>query len=1265
MAKAEFSCMRFAALLAVILLLVTLGALVSMARATELGQCGTNQEGEDECTECASLGDGFSQHSPAFESTAELDVFKKALLGDPLITLQESLATDSGEQSCGCGEPFGKIGMRNPAAVYCEELGYEYRIEETADGQRGVCVMPNSEELDEWRFYEGEVGQEFSYCARKGWATAKLDADTIATECTTCILPDGSHKTVSELLNLSEKSQVGVMRLNDSRMFTATVNGGPLSRSYVGQPPPPSFDWRNYNGQNWMTSVKNQGGCGSCWAFSAVGIVEPVYNIFTNNPNLDLNLAEQYLVSDCYNEPGGYGNCRGGDPASALCYIRDQGITDEDCFPYIASNCPCSNRCSDWSSRLTKIDETGDVPSAMIKQQLIEKGPLSVAMGIGSDFGGYWDNGIYRCNNDNDANHAVVIAGYNDAGGYWIVKNSWGASWNGNGYFNVGYGECWIENYVRYALLNDTTPPTVEILSPENGTWFDSEPVNVTFYPWDNQDSELDYRIFVDASEVANGMAASGANKTVNLGILPECNHTIRVNVTDGMGLQGFATVTVHVDLTPPQVNILAPANDSWFDGQSFNLTFQAWDNKAAVINYSIFNGEVKIANGTAVNGTITNITINTTALGDCNHVIRVNVSDTVEQKNWSSILIHIDLTPPVVEILASVNGTWFDSEPVNVTFQLCDNKATALNYSVLVDGEEKANGTAANCSIVEVNLSYLPECDHIVRVTATDYVGKTSFSEVVVHVDLTPPTVEILSPANDSWLDSAPFNFSFLPQDNKATLLDYSIFDGETTVANGTAANGTIKIVVLDPTALGNCDHMLRVIVTDKAGKANSSSITVHIDLTPPSVAILAPANDSWFDSEPFNFSFYALDNKAETLDYALFDNGVEIENGTAANGSITTRSINPLALGECNHVLRVNVTDSVGEMNFSSITIHVDTTPPTVEILSPVNGMWLDSADVNVTFLPCDNKAATLTYAIYVDGNERANGTAANCSTQDVNIGVLPECDHVVMVAVRDTIGKTDSTAVLVHVDLTPPTIEIVSPTNGTCFDSEPVNVSFRLWDNKASVLNYSFFLDGLEVENGTLANGSEREVTLGMLVECEHTILITATDVIGWEDAIQITIHVDLTPPTIEMLAPSEGAIYRKACVPLNFVAEDSGICPCGIAARYYALDGGAPVNITGNTTIGGLVPCNHAVMLYIVDGGGKQNATSVNFTAHPGDISGDGRVNIYDLQRLAWSFNTRPGHSKWNPDADLNCDNVVNIFELQILAWTFNNNYNVMC
>jgi len=371
--------------------------------------------------------------------------------------------------------------MANPAATYCKELGYEYRITQTNKGEEGICVFPDGGECEEWKFLAGKCGRERSYCAKQGLdLVTKTDGkNPLSREYAECVNGKQEVGAASELMGLSEKATRSSIPVLGSEP--------PPEQEPVTGTPPSSFDWRNEAGYDWMTSVKNQGSCGSCWAFSAAGVVEGAYNVDSGNPDLDLDLSEEYLVSDCYTI-GSYGNCCGGYHVDALEFIRDSGIPDESCMSYVdqdsctcdsgcESNCTystggacsdatCSDRCADWQARAVTINTVAPVPSGQIKQYLVDKGPLSVAMGVGSSYGGGFDaQGVYRCTDDYGANHAVVIAGYSDAGGYWIVKNSWGV-WNGDGYFKVGYGECAIETWVYYVDTPASAPSPTPTPTP-------------------------------------------------------------------------------------------------------------------------------------------------------------------------------------------------------------------------------------------------------------------------------------------------------------------------------------------------------------------------------------------------------------------------------------------------------------------------------------------------------------------------------------------------------------------------------------------------------------------------------------------------------------------------------------------------------------------------------------------------------------------------------------------------------------------------------
>jgi len=421
------------------------------------------------------LGAGFSgTQQEALDNYAQTGKWANTWSG----AASDDLASNDIALSCGGNGP----GMANPAAVYCRELGYQYRIADTDEGQSGVCIFPGGGECDEWQFLQGKCGQAYSYCARQGYdSITKTDGkDPFSREYSVCVRGQQNIGAATELMGLSQEATRGTFPVAQSPSLPEQ------GVSTVGAPP--SFDWRNYSGQDWMTPVKNQGSCGSCWAFSAVGVVEAIYNIASNDPDLDLDLSEDYLVSDCL-----WGNsCCGGWMATAFSFIRNDGVPDETCLPYVDqysctcgggtcdSNCTyigsgicsdatCSDRCSDWQNRLLTIDATGDVSSSpsAIKQSVVDTGPLSVAMGIGSTYGGYFDGDIYRCTNDLGVNHGVIVAGYDDAGGYWIVKNSWGSGWNGDGYFKVGYGECAIEQIAVYADVDsdsdgDGVPDSVD-----------------------------------------------------------------------------------------------------------------------------------------------------------------------------------------------------------------------------------------------------------------------------------------------------------------------------------------------------------------------------------------------------------------------------------------------------------------------------------------------------------------------------------------------------------------------------------------------------------------------------------------------------------------------------------------------------------------------------------------------------------------------------------------------------------------------------------
>ncbi len=225
---------------------------------------------------------------------------------------------------------------------------------------------------------------------------------------------------------------------------------------------PASFDWRSHEGRNWMTGVKNQGSCGSCWAFGTVGQWEASINIALDSAEYDLNLSEQQLNS-CDTRNSG---CSGGTFAAV--YLRDVGVFDESCFPYSHSDEDCDHRCVDWEDRIyyrmwsyTSTFAWGDDAIDRIKAVVIQN-PTYTSMDVYSDFYGY-DSGVYEHTTGGyEGGHGIVIVGWDDADSCWIAKNSWGGGWGMSGYFKIRYGD---SDFGRRGYVVRVAP-RVNVISP-------------------------------------------------------------------------------------------------------------------------------------------------------------------------------------------------------------------------------------------------------------------------------------------------------------------------------------------------------------------------------------------------------------------------------------------------------------------------------------------------------------------------------------------------------------------------------------------------------------------------------------------------------------------------------------------------------------------------------------------------------------------------------------------------------------------------------
>ena len=195
---------------------------------------------------------------------------------------------------------------------------------------------------------------------------------------------------------------------------------------------PDAVDWTTKNA---VTSVKDQGQCGSCWTFSSTGAIEGAWAISTGKL---INLSEQELVDCARGVKYGSMGCSGGQMEGAFKYVIANGQCSDASYPYTSKD---SGTCQSCSS-VVKISSCSDVnPSDQISlKAAVARQPVSVAIEADTRYFQSYSGGILTstaCGTNLD--HGVLIVGYGTENGqkYWTVKNSWGTTWGESGYIRI------------------------------------------------------------------------------------------------------------------------------------------------------------------------------------------------------------------------------------------------------------------------------------------------------------------------------------------------------------------------------------------------------------------------------------------------------------------------------------------------------------------------------------------------------------------------------------------------------------------------------------------------------------------------------------------------------------------------------------------------------------------------------------------------------------------------------------------------------------
>jgi C1A family cysteine protease len=205
-------------------------------------------------------------------------------------------------------------------------------------------------------------------------------------------------------------------------------------------PPPAQWDSRAHN---WVGPIKDQEQCGSCWDFSGTGIVEIAYNKagVGGGPGTFI-LSEQYTLS-CYHN----GGCKGDDNTTVLQWAQGHGLPLTAAYgPYLQKVVPCQFKpntplfqIDDWGFADSR-GKAGVTPTPDIKSAIMQYGAVGCAVAADDVFMNHPAGSVFTGSGSRAIDHDVILVGWDDATGSWILRNSWGANWCEQGYMRIAYG---------------------------------------------------------------------------------------------------------------------------------------------------------------------------------------------------------------------------------------------------------------------------------------------------------------------------------------------------------------------------------------------------------------------------------------------------------------------------------------------------------------------------------------------------------------------------------------------------------------------------------------------------------------------------------------------------------------------------------------------------------------------------------------------------------------------------------------------------------
>jgi hypothetical protein len=688
-------------------------------------------------------------------------------------------------------------------------------------------------------------------------------------------------------------------------------------------------------------------------------------------------------------------------------------------------------------------------------------------------------------------------------------------------------GQDWTQSTTWFYL--DSTPPELSVSSPENNTRVNH--ALLEYSGWDENGISR-YEVSKDAGQwIDNGLETE-----YDFTPITEGPHVLCVKAFDPVGNQNVSCVEVTYDVTPPSTQIISPS-----EGQTL------YTNQVEV-NYFV-TGEWLYSEyrteSTGWQGDWDGSPVTFTVASEGQHTFYVRSVDQAGNIGASdSVTVGIDLTRPSVEITSPENHALIETEWLEVNFTTPATDELGFEYSL--DGtiwqDTGINPVDFPDNQFTFNFTSLQEGLNYLYLRGYDGGGSGSPGLVIVNVSLVEnlaPQVSIQHPEQGEYYSSVT-RIDFTPVDDLTQNLDceYRVDSGSWNSV--TAENGQLKSVSI--TVSGDGYHTVRVKCFDGELWSEVKTRGFYIDSTGPYVTITSPPDDSYAQQAGFTYS--GNDGSGIGLDYYL----VKVDGGTWTQTTSTSHTFSGLSDGQ--HWLYVKGVDELGNNGQqTALNITLDTTLPYIEIVEPINGDQFPSPSVIMGCLISDETVLDR-MEVKVDDGEwivDPDGPPAYLFTD------LSDGNRTLWAKAVDKAGNENTDSVWIIINSEGPDTTITSPTNGTYYEVDDVEVSFYSDDYDVDSFQYSF--NGADWTDTDVTNANPGTVytyTVQNVPEGNTTIYVRGKDTagnLGTPAAVEVEVNSLFTNLDVCLFAPNQIPQYQEFVITFDVTNRNEEDIPSG--------------------------------------------------------------------------------------------------------------------